>query len=69
MPYFTGWIAKTSGYFNQNNLYSLGGARDPRVASKNITSITLGLGAAGADWHLGADCVYEIWGVDACKNM
>jgi hypothetical protein len=65
MPYFTGWIAKTSGYFNQNNLYSLGGARDPRVASKNITSITLGLGAAGADWHLGADCVYEIWGVDA----
>ena len=63
-PYFTGYIAKTSGYFNQNQYWSIGGAIDPRNAVENITSIVLGSGIFG-DHNLGENCTYEIWGVDA----
>lgn len=63
-PYFTGYIAKTSGYFNQNAYGFLGGARNPKVVSENITSIYIGVGVGGTN-SLGADCTYEIWGVDA----
>ena len=63
-PYFTGYIAKTSGYFNQNTYGFLGGARNPKVVSENITSISIGVSVGGTN-NFGADCTYEIWGVDA----
>ena len=62
-PYMVGWIAKTNGYYNQNNLGFLGGARDPRVVSKNIKTITFR--SIGGNNYFGTDCAWSVWGVEA----
>lgn len=63
-PFPTGWAAQTSGWFHQNALGFLGGSRDPRVESSAIAKIEI-RNASGGPSYLGANCFYEIWGVDA----